>query len=107
MGREREIEVSPLSSSPSSVSSTVAQYNESNPAHFKPSNFRVPRGILKLLPTVISLRRDRREWVKKEGKGVDEAKYRRHAEKALLTFISLGPSYIKLGQWLSSRADIL
>jgi predicted unusual protein kinase regulating ubiquinone biosynthesis (AarF/ABC1/UbiB family) len=107
MGREREIEVSPLSSSPSSVSSTVAQHNESNPAHFKPSNFRVPRVILKLLPMVISLRRDRREWVKKEGKGVDEAKYRRHAEKVLLTFISLGPSYIKLGQWLSSRADIL
>ncbi len=61
----------------------------------------------KLLPVVLALRRDRREWVRKEGKGVDESKYRRHAQRALKTFISLGPSYIKLGQWLSSRADIL
>src|SRR5690349_7884090 len=107
MGREREIEVSPLSSTASSPSSTIDQLGESIPPQSKPSKLRVPRVILKLLPVVIALRRDRREWVKKEGKGVDEAKYRRHAEKALLTFISLGPSYIKLGQWLSSRADIL
>jgi predicted unusual protein kinase regulating ubiquinone biosynthesis (AarF/ABC1/UbiB family) len=63
--------------------------------------------VLKLLPVVISLRRDRREWVKREGKNVDEEKYRRHARKALKTFIELGPSYIKLGQWLSTRVDIL
>src|SRR5205807_9887711 len=63
--------------------------------------------MLKLLPVVISLRRDRREWVKREGKNVDEEKYRRHARRALRTFIELGPSYIKLGQWLSTRADIL
>lgn len=73
----------------------------------KPSRLRVAGVILKLLPVALALRRDRREWVKKEGRGVDEAKYRRHAEKALFTFISLGPSYIKLGQWLSSRADVL
>ncbi|MGY5148823.1 MAG: ABC1 kinase family protein, partial [Candidatus Nitrosopumilus sp. bin_68KS] len=30
-----------------------------------------------------------------------------NARKVLATFISLGPVYIKLGQWLSSRADIL
>ncbi|MER3407582.1 MAG: protein kinase, partial [Nitrososphaera sp.] len=63
--------------------------------------------MLKLLPVVFNLRRDRREWVRKEGKNIDEAKYRRRAEKALETFVALGPSYIKLGQWLSSRADIL
>lgn len=34
-------------------------------------------------------------------------KYRKNARKVLNTFISLGPVYIKLGQWLSSRADIL
>ncbi len=107
MGREREIEVSPLSSTASSPSSTIDQLGGSIPPQSKPSKLRVPRVILKLLPVVIALRRDRREWVKKEGKGIDEAKYRRHAEKVLLTFISLGPSYIKLGQWLSSRADIL
>ena len=72
-----------------------------------PSKLHVAKVMLKLLPVVISLRRDRREWVKKEGKNVDEEKYRRHARRALRTFIELGPSYIKLGQWLSTRVDIL
>ena len=63
--------------------------------------------MLKLLPIVINLRHDRREWVKHEGRNVDEEKYRRHARKVLKTFIELGPSYIKLGQWLSTRVDIL
>lgn len=73
----------------------------------KPSRLHVARVMLKLLPVVLNLRRDRREWVRKEGRGINEARYRRHAEKALATFIALGPSYIKLGQWLSSRADML
>jgi len=72
-----------------------------------PSKLHVAKVMLKLLPIVINLRKDRREWVKKEGKNVDEEKYRRHARKALKTFIDLGPSYIKLGQWLSTRVDIL
>jgi predicted unusual protein kinase regulating ubiquinone biosynthesis (AarF/ABC1/UbiB family) len=55
----------------------------------------------------VYLRKDRREWVKKEGKNVNEKKFRKHAERALKTFVTLGPSYIKLGQWLSSRADLL
>jgi predicted unusual protein kinase regulating ubiquinone biosynthesis (AarF/ABC1/UbiB family) len=59
------------------------------------------------LPVIINFRRDRREWVRREGRNVDEAKYRRHANRALRTFIELGPSYIKLGQWLSTRVDIL
>jgi predicted unusual protein kinase regulating ubiquinone biosynthesis (AarF/ABC1/UbiB family) len=63
--------------------------------------------VLKLLPVIISFRRDRREWVRREGKNVNEAKYRKHGERALRTFIELGPSFIKLGQWLSTRADIL
>lgn len=73
----------------------------------KPSKLHVARVILRLLPVIFEFRRDRREWVKREGKNVDETKYRRHAEKALRTFIALGPSYIKLGQWLSTRVDIL
>lgn len=72
-----------------------------------PSKLHVAKVMLKLLPIVINFRKDRREWVKKEGKNVDEEKYRRHARKALKTFIDLGPSYIKLGQWLSTRVDIL
>jgi predicted unusual protein kinase regulating ubiquinone biosynthesis (AarF/ABC1/UbiB family) len=72
-----------------------------------PSKLHVAKVVFKLLPIVINLRRDRREWVKHEGKNVNEEKYRNHARKILKTFIELGPSYIKLGQWLSSRVDIL
>lgn len=59
------------------------------------------------MPLVIALRKDRREWVKKQGKNVNIQRYQKNARKALKTFVSLGPVYIKLGQWLSSRADIL
>ncbi|MFL6495015.1 MAG: ABC1 kinase family protein [Nitrososphaera sp.] len=72
-----------------------------------PSKLHVAKVMFKLLPIVINLRRDRREWVKHEGKNVNEEKYRNHAHKILKTFIELGPSYIKLGQWLSTRVDIL
>ena len=73
----------------------------------KPSIWLIVRTILKLIPVIIYLRKDRKEWVKKEGRNVNEEKFRKHAETALKTFVSLGPSYIKLGQWLSSRADLL
>jgi len=73
----------------------------------KPSIWLIIKTILKLIPVIIFLRKDRREWVKKKGKNVNEKKFRKHAERALKTFITLGPSYIKLGQWLSSRADLL
>lgn len=73
----------------------------------QPSKLLVAKVVLKLLPIVINLRRDRRQWVKREGKNVNEENYRRHARKVLKTFIELGPSYIKLGQWLSTRVDIL
>ncbi|HZT34910.1 MAG TPA: hypothetical protein VFA15_03250, partial [Nitrososphaera sp.] len=75
--------------------------------HPHPSRIHVLKVVLKLLPIVLNFRRDRREWVKKEGRGVDEEKFRSHAQRALQAFIELGPSYIKLGQWLSTRADIL
>ena len=73
----------------------------------KPSIWLIIKTILKLVPVIVYLRKDRREWVKKEGKNVNEKKFRKHAERALKTFVSLGPAYIKLGQWLSSRADLL
>lgn len=72
-----------------------------------PSKIHVVKVILKLLPIVINFRRDRRKWVKHEGKNIDEWRFKKHAKKALKVFIELGPSYIKLGQWLSSRADLL
>lgn len=71
------------------------------------SKFYLMKVLLKLIPIIIYLRQDRREWVKREGKNIDVKKYTRHAEKTLSTFISLGPSYIKLGQWLSTRTDVL
>ena len=72
-----------------------------------PSKIHVAKVVLKLLPIVINFRRDRRKWVKHEGKNINEVKFRKHAKQALETFIELGPSYIKLGQWLSARADLL
>jgi len=62
---------------------------------------------IRLLPVAINFKRDRKEWVRKEGKDINEEKYRRHARKAVNTFIKLGPSFVKLGQWLSTRADLL
>jgi predicted unusual protein kinase regulating ubiquinone biosynthesis (AarF/ABC1/UbiB family) len=73
----------------------------------KPSIWLIIKTILKLIPVIVYLRKDRREWVKKEGKNVNENKFRKHAQRTLKTFVALGPSYIKLGQWLSSRADLL
>lgn len=72
-----------------------------------PSKIHLVKVILKLLPIAINFRQDRRKWVKHEGKNIDELKFRKHAKRALNAFIELGPSYIKLGQWLSSRADLL
>ncbi len=69
--------------------------------------FRIIKVIIKIVPIIISLKYDRRDWIKKKGKNVNVVKYRKHANKILRTFVSLGPVYIKFGQWLSSRADIL
>ena len=71
------------------------------------SALRTIKVLYKLLPSILALRKDRRNWVKSEGKNVDLEKYRKNARRVLNTFLSLGPVYIKLGQWLSSRADIL
>jgi predicted unusual protein kinase regulating ubiquinone biosynthesis (AarF/ABC1/UbiB family) len=84
-----------------------AQLESGKSTFRRPSKIHVARVVIKLLPIVINLRRDRRKWVKYEGKNIDESKFRKHARRALKTFIELGPSYIKLGQWLSSRADLL
>lgn len=71
------------------------------------STVRTVKVLARLVPIILTLRKDRREWVRNEGKNIDHTKYQRHARKILNTFVSLGPVYIKLGQWLSSRADIL
>ncbi len=63
--------------------------------------------LFKLLPSVLALRKDRKKWINQEKNQIDSEQFRKNARKVLDTFISLGPVYIKLGQWLSSRADIL
>ncbi|MDH3312489.1 MAG: AarF/ABC1/UbiB kinase family protein [Nitrosopumilus sp.] len=63
--------------------------------------------LIKLLPSILALRKDRKKWIHHEGNEIDLEQFRKNARKVLDTFISLGPVYIKLGQWLSSRADIL
>jgi predicted unusual protein kinase regulating ubiquinone biosynthesis (AarF/ABC1/UbiB family) len=88
-------------------SDNIARSRQLRTSFKSPSKIHVAKVILKLLPIVINFRRDRRKWVKHEGKNIDERKFRKHAKKALKAFIELGPSYIKLGQWLSSRADLL
>lgn len=63
--------------------------------------------LIKLIPLILALRKDRKAWVRSEGKNLDLTRFQKNASKVLNTFVSLGPVYIKLGQWLSSRADIL
>jgi len=63
--------------------------------------------LVKLLPSILALRKDRKKWINQNKDEIDLNQLKKNARKILVTFISLGPVYIKLGQWLSSRADIL
>jgi predicted unusual protein kinase regulating ubiquinone biosynthesis (AarF/ABC1/UbiB family) len=90
-------------------STTTATEIEADTINSSPrvSKFYLAKIVIKLVPILFYLRRDRREWVRREGRNIDKKKYTKHAEKALAAFIALGPSYIKLGQWLSTRTDVL
>ena len=46
-------------------------------------------------------------WVNQREEEIDLRSFQKNAKRLLNTCISLGPVYIKLGQWLSSRADVL
>ena len=71
------------------------------------STIRAIRVFIKLFPPILALRRDRRLWIHSKENQIDYESFRKHAQRFLDVFVSLGPVYIKLGQWLSSRADIL
>jgi len=73
----------------------------------KPETKRFYYVIWRLFPIAINYRRDRREIRREEGKLVRPEVYRRHGKKAVETFIELGPAYIKLGQLLSVRPDVI
>jgi len=92
---------------PSELITTEDAVSKTMKAAPRVSKLYLTKVIIKLIPILIHLRRDRREWVKREGRNIDTKKYIKHAEKTLATFIALGPSYIKLGQWLSTRTDVL
>jgi predicted unusual protein kinase regulating ubiquinone biosynthesis (AarF/ABC1/UbiB family) len=64
--------------------------------------------VLKFLPTFISYARDRRRFVFfGEGRDVDTEFKKDRAEKIKSKMLSLGPTFIKLGQVLSTRPDVL
>ena len=63
--------------------------------------------FIKLLPSIMALRKDRVLWISDDKKDIDEKRFQKHARRILNTCITLGPIYIKWAQWLSSRADIL
>ena len=71
------------------------------------STVRTIQVLFKLIPAILVLRKDRKKWINQEKNQINSEQFRKNARKVLDTFISLGPVYIKLGQWLSSRADIL
>jgi len=71
------------------------------------STIRTIQVLVKLLPSIFALRKDRKKWIQQDNRELDLEQFRKNARKVLDSFISLGPVYIKLGQWLSSRADIL
>ena len=47
------------------------------------TNIHTIKTILKLLPAIINFKKDRKEWIKKEGRNIDEKKYRKHRKKKL------------------------
>ena len=53
------------------------------------------------------LKKHRKIWINKKETEVDLKKFQKNARRLLTVCISLGPVYIKLGQWLSTRSDIL
>lgn len=73
----------------------------------KPETKRFYYVIWRLLPVAVNYRRDRREIRRAEGKLVRPEVYKKHGRRAVQTFIELGPAYIKLGQLLSVRPDVI
>ncbi|MFB6137166.1 MAG: ABC1 kinase family protein [Halobacteriaceae archaeon] len=64
--------------------------------------------VRQFLPLAVAFLRDRRRFLVAGGRRrVDAATRRRRAERLLRTLLTLGPTFIKLGQLLSTRPDVL
>jgi predicted unusual protein kinase regulating ubiquinone biosynthesis (AarF/ABC1/UbiB family) len=64
--------------------------------------------VLRLTPFVVAFLRDRHRWLLFGGpRKISEAKHRRRAERLTRAIAALGPTFIKLAQVFSARADIL
>jgi predicted unusual protein kinase regulating ubiquinone biosynthesis (AarF/ABC1/UbiB family) len=64
--------------------------------------------VFRFLPFALSFLRDRHRFLLfGPGRDVDDAEHRRRAERMRDTMLDLGPAFIKVGQVLSTRPDIV
>ncbi|MFA9517420.1 ABC1 kinase family protein [Halopenitus sp. H-Gu1] len=64
--------------------------------------------LFQFLPFAVEFLRDRRRFLLfGSGRSIDEKTHRRRAERMRDTMLELGPAFIKVGQVLSTRPDIL
>ncbi|RQH02415.1 ABC1 kinase family protein [Natrarchaeobius oligotrophus] len=70
--------------------------------------YRYLQVVVRFLPIAIALLRDRRRFVLfGPSRSVSEAVHRERAERLTETMLELGPAFIKVGQVLSTRPDIV
>ena len=69
---------------------------------------RVIQILLRVLPLLLSFRRDQKSWLVFGSKTVRTAAFHeRRAEQMVTTLASLGPTFVKLAQLFAGRADII
>jgi predicted unusual protein kinase regulating ubiquinone biosynthesis (AarF/ABC1/UbiB family) len=91
------------------INTKPSSYDHSKFPSKKPSFLEMAKVTIKLIPIIWALRKDRKSWINDNSQGLNNNydEFREHARRALRVFIELGPSYVKMGQWLSTRADML